>query len=72
MFSAQAIKHQAVMMGIRTGQMPDVEFIWSIQQSEGLEMCFGQGIECNRMDCRWKNQCKALNYYSDSSVVEVI
>jgi hypothetical protein len=60
MFSAETIKHHALLMGVETGQMPEVEFIWSIQKSEGEQRCFGQGVSCPKLDCRWLRQCMAL------------
>lgn len=65
MQTVEAIKYQALMMGIETGRMPEVEFIWSVQKSEGGQMCFGQGFDCDKSGCRWLKQCKALDLYRD-------
>ena len=69
MLSAETIKHHALLMGIHTGQMPEVEFIWSVQKSEGEEKCFGQGINCRKVDCRWLRECMALNRYTESKLL---
>jgi hypothetical protein len=59
------IKYRAVRMGVITGKMPEVEFIWEIQRSEGVQACFGQGYGCKEFCCRWRNQCLALEQYAD-------
>lgn len=53
------------MMGVKTGDMPEVDLIWAIQHNEGSEMCFGQGYQCKNRDCRWRDQCIALDFYDD-------
>ena len=63
--SGESIKHRAIMMGICTGSMPEVEFIWSVQESEGMKPCFGQGRDCQKADCNWRNQCQTLEFYAN-------
>jgi|GEM_PF-1404785 len=63
--SGENVKHRAVMMGIRTGDMPEVEFIWSVQESEGMKACFGQGRDCLEVGCNWRKQCQALEFYAN-------
>ena len=63
MLSDQSIKHRALMMGIYTGDMPDVDFIWAVQKFEEGKMCFGMGYGCREKDCRWRNKCLALDLY---------
>jgi len=55
------------MMGISTGDMPDVDFIWSVQKSEGKNVCFGQGLNCLSKICRWYKKCRALDFFADVS-----
>ena len=68
MFSTEQIKHRAMMMGILTGEMPDVQFIWSVQTAEGSNPCFGQGQDCKQVDCRWRRKCRALDFYQDATL----
>ena len=68
MLSKEAIKFRAVKMGIATGDMPDVEFVWSVQRAEGVEECFGQGLTCQRKMCSWRKNCVALDFFADSPV----
>lgn len=63
MVGKEAVKHRAMMMGVATGQMPDVEFIWRIQREERNEECFGHGLKCTRSNCRWRSVCRALDFY---------
>ena len=53
------------MMGISTGFMPDVEFIWAVQAAEASHQCFGRGITCDQRQCRWRKLCLALDFYAD-------
>jgi hypothetical protein len=71
MFSREAIKNKAVLMGIQTGEMPDVDFIWSVQKTEGNDLCFGNGLTCTNRSCRWRKQCVALDFFVDNSVIAV-
>jgi len=59
------IKHRAILMGICTGQMPDVEFIWSVQRTEGNGPCFGQGRGCRNRECIWRQKCLPLSYFAE-------
>jgi len=71
MLSRAAIKNKAVLMGIQTGDMPDVEFIWAVQKAEGNEACFGDGLTCGKRSCRWRKQCLALDFFGDQSVLAI-
>ena len=62
------IKHRATMMGIKSGKMPDVGFIWAVQRAENISECFGQGLGCQVKNCRWRIQCRALDFYADLSL----
>jgi len=55
-------------MGIATGDMPDVEFIWSVQRSEGSRECFGQGFGCQERGCSWRDKCVALDFFAEISL----
>ncbi|MBN2212201.1 MAG: hypothetical protein JW709_12455 [Sedimentisphaerales bacterium] len=66
MTGKEAIKHRAMMMGVVTGQMPDVELIWQVQREEGNKECFGCGFTCTRTDCRWRSICRALDFYDQA------
>ena len=63
MVSREWIKNQAVVMGIETGDMPEVDYIWKMQREEGIETCFGQGLGCVKTACHWRSSCQALSYY---------
>jgi len=65
MLSKEAIKFRAVRMGVSTGDMPDVDFIWSVQRGEGADECFGQGLTCQNKICCWRKDCKALDFFAD-------
>ena len=65
MLSMDDVKHRAILMGICTGQMPDVEFIWSVQRVEGGAACFGQGRGCCNRGCIWRRKCLPLSYFAE-------
>ena len=65
MLSVDDIKHRAVLMGICTGQMPDVEFIWSVQRIGGSRPCFGRGRGCCSRECVWRRKCLLLSYFAE-------
>jgi len=65
MVSRACIKHRAVMMGIATGDMPEVALIWAVQRREGSNECFGQGLGCKKKECSWRRACVALDFYAD-------
>ena len=65
LFSVENIKYRAVVMGVKTGQMPDVGFIWAVQKDQGDPVCFGQGVDCQQLDCRWRGECRALDSYEN-------
>jgi hypothetical protein len=71
MLSRAAIKNKAVLMGIQTGDMPDVDFIWAVQRAEGHESCFGNGLTCSNRSCRWRKQCVAMDFFGDQSVIAI-
>ena len=58
-------------MGIATGDMPDVEFIWSVQRSEGSRECFGQGLGCQERGCSWRAKCMALDFFAEISLASL-
>jgi len=58
-------------MGIATGDMPDVEFIWSVQRSEGSRECFGQGLGCQERGCSWRAKCMALDFFAEMSLASL-
>ena len=68
MLTEETIKFRAMKMGIATGDMPDVEFIWSVQRSEGSRVCFGQGIDCRENGCSWRAKCLALDFFAEISL----
>lgn len=71
MASRDVIKYRAVKMGIATGCMPNVELIWAVQRSEGITVCFGQGQNCSKDNCRWRDECLELENYVESHPVSV-
>ena len=66
MVSREVIKYRAVKMGIATGRMPNVGLIWAVQKSAGTTACFGQGLNCGKDNCRWRDECLELEYYVES------
>lgn len=62
----EEIKHRAFMMGIASGDMPNVDLIWSLQKVEGFQDCFGQGLHCKTKHCKWRSRCIALDFYADT------
>lgn len=68
MQTKEGIKFRAMKMGIATGDMPDVEFIWSVQRSEGSRECFGRGLGCQERNCRWRVRCLALDFFAEQSL----
>ena len=71
MVSKACVKNQALMMGVATGDMPDVDFVWLKQRAEGGEACFGQSRDCTRRDCRWRAQCVALDFFANTHLALV-
>ena len=71
MQSKAGVKFRAMKMGIATGDMPDVEFIWSVQRSEGSRECFGQGVGCQERGCNWRARCMALDFFADVSLASL-
>lgn len=65
MLTKQDIQYRAMMMGIKTGEMPDPKMIWALQRAEGYHECFGHGLGCPNRHCRWRQQCLALDFYAD-------
>lgn len=61
----ESVKYRAVMMGIATGDMPEVELIWATQFAEGCAECFGRGRACRNVGCQWRHHCLALELYAD-------
>ena len=61
----ETVKYRAVMMGIETGDMPEVELIWATQFAEGCVECFGRGRTCRNVQCQWRHYCLALEIYAD-------
>ena len=59
-------------MGIATGQMPNVDLIWSVQQAEGRRMCFGQALNCQDRTCRWRGECVALDFFAEIPLVSLL
>jgi len=53
-------------MGIATGDMPEVDFIWTVQKAEGNQSCFGQSPGCLFLNCRWRDNCVALDVYEEN------
>jgi len=68
MISPEAVKFRAVKMGIATGGMPNVELIWACQEADGQKSCFGQGLTCSDQQCRWRNECRALDFFADTPI----
>jgi hypothetical protein len=55
------VKHRAMVMAVQTGNMPDVDLIWSVQRFEGNRECFGQRGYCwQRKMCKWGGICGQL------------
>ncbi|MBN2212294.1 MAG: hypothetical protein JW709_12930 [Sedimentisphaerales bacterium] len=65
MFNRQQIRQRAYMMGIATGDMPNVDLIWAAQEHEGHQACFGNGRHCAARHCRWRKSCLALDFHAD-------
>jgi hypothetical protein len=59
-----AIRERALRMAIATGEMPEVDFIWTVQKAEGNQACFGHIASCSSSECRWRKHCVALNAYA--------
>ncbi len=61
MLDRRAANDRAVRYAIRTGQMPNISLIQTIQGMEGHEPCFGRvESQCPRTHCRWHEPCMAL------------
>ena len=58
----------ALVMGILTGDMPNVDLIWASQTAEGHLRCFGQGLNCQEVTCPWRSQCLPLDGYTDADL----
>jgi hypothetical protein len=65
MLDHHAANDRAVRYAIRTGEMPNIHLIHSIQGLEGFEPCFGRTESaCPKTHCRWHGQCTALAAFS--------
>ena len=65
MRSKLGVKDLAIRMAVRTGDMPDVDFIWKQQETEGNNPCFGHIARCRDKLCRWRKLCVALDFFED-------
>ena len=65
MVTRDLVKHRAVMMAVRTGEMPYTDLIWARQRAEGNKECFGQGLGCGQRPCAYRRQCLALDFFSE-------
>ena len=68
MISPEAVKFRAVKMGIAIGGMPNVSLIWARQKADGQKACFGQGLTCSNQQCRWRGECRALDFFADRPI----
>ncbi len=67
MVTRDIIRDQALRMGIATGEMPEVDFIWTVQKAEGNQPCFGQSVGCSSLNCRWRDSCVTLDSYNENA-----
>ncbi len=51
------VKSRAVAQAVKTGDMPNVDLIWMIQQNESNDACFGKYSDCAEHICRWRENC---------------
>ena len=72
MISPEAVKFRAVKMGIATGAMPNVDLIWARQKIEDQNVCFGQGLTCSNQQCRWRGECRALDFFADTPISAMV
>ncbi|MCP4711048.1 MAG: hypothetical protein GY869_20710 [Planctomycetes bacterium] len=72
MITPEAVKFRAVKMGIATGGMPNVSLIWACQKAEGQKACFGQGLTCSNQDCRWRGECRSLDFFADTPISSIV
>jgi hypothetical protein len=70
MITREIIRDQALRMGIATGDMPEVDFIWTAQKAEGNQPCFGQSTGCLSLNCRWRDHCVALDSYTENVLAD--
>ena len=68
MFDRREIRHRAYLMGVDTGNMPNVDIIWAFQELEGSQACFGNGRHCSARHCRWRKSCLALDFHADHAL----
>lgn len=66
--SEQKARHCALMMGVLTGDMPDVDLIWASQDDDQHRRCFGQGANCDEFNCPWRDQCTSLETFADADL----
>jgi hypothetical protein len=61
MVSEFEARERAVRLAVRTGNMPEIDFIHSVQVFEGFEPCFGRADKwCTNTACRWHKECMEL------------
>ena len=51
------IKKMAKGMGLKVSRVKKADLIREIQVAEGNIPCFGTVIECDRLDCLWREDC---------------
>lgn len=68
MLDLHVARDRAIRRAIATGEMPNLDLIQTIQQSEGHRPCFGRADEyCPYTTCRWHLQCMALAAYGPAA-----
>ncbi len=72
MLSREMVLNRAIAMGIETGEMPEVKFIWSVQESERMKPCFGREEQCDDTGCRWRVHCRALQMFGSTRMTRTV
>jgi len=55
------IREKALRLAVRTGEAPDLDFVWNAQEAEGTLQCFGSfQVECS-IQCRWYEKCRIVS-----------
>jgi len=65
MLSCSIARSRALRRAVQTGHLAEMDFIHTIQASEGCDSCFGRmETVCGRFNCRWHEECAELSLVS--------
>lgn len=61
MENTYVIREKAIRLAVRTGNAPDLDFVWESQTKDGGQRCFGTFNSGCPYSCRWFDRCQELS-----------